>query len=69
MRLVASMLLSAGQLVQVRDISTNQAWQDAMHLSVPVLVALDSQQQEVSLSGTGSDLLAEKCGCGLVSVC
>jgi len=34
--------------VQVRDISTNEAWQDAMHLSVPVLALLDSQDQEVS---------------------
>lgn len=33
---------------QVRDISTNQDWQDAMHLSVPVLALLDSQGQEVS---------------------
>jgi hypothetical protein len=32
---------------QVRDISTNEAWQDAMHLSVPVLALLDSQGQEV----------------------
>jgi hypothetical protein len=35
--------------MQVRDISTNVAWQDAMHLSVPVLAVLDSQNQEVSL--------------------
>jgi hypothetical protein len=36
-------------LVQVRDISTNQEWQDAMHLAVPVLAALDRQGREVVL--------------------
>jgi hypothetical protein len=35
-------------LLQVRDISTNEAWQDAMHLSVPVLAMLDAEGQEVS---------------------
>lgn len=35
-------------LLQVRDISTNEAWQDAMHLSVPVLAVLNSEGQEVS---------------------
>lgn len=34
-------------LLQVRDISINEAWQDAMHLSVPVLAVWDSQGQEV----------------------
>jgi hypothetical protein len=33
--------------LQVRDISTNEAWQDAMHLSVPVLAVLDEQGGEV----------------------
>jgi hypothetical protein len=33
--------------LQVRDISTNEAWQDAMHLSVPVLAVLDEQGSEV----------------------
>jgi hypothetical protein len=32
---------------QVRDISSNQAWQDALHLSVPVLAVMDAQGQEV----------------------
>lgn len=38
-----------GASLEVRDISTNEAWQDAMHLSVPVLALLDSQDQEVVL--------------------
>ncbi|KAF6245564.1 hypothetical protein COO60DRAFT_1650204 [Scenedesmus sp. NREL 46B-D3] len=32
-----------------RDISTNEEWQDAMHLSVPVLAVLDEQGSEVVL--------------------
>jgi hypothetical protein len=36
--------------LQVRDISTNGEWQDAMHLSVPLLAVLNSQGQEVSHS-------------------
>jgi hypothetical protein len=33
--------------LQVRDITTNEELQDAMHLSVPVLAVLDEQGGEV----------------------
>ncbi|WIA36474.1 hypothetical protein OEZ86_007774 [Tetradesmus obliquus] len=39
----------SGATLEVRDISTNEAWQDAMHLSVPVLAVLDEQGSEVVL--------------------
>jgi hypothetical protein len=44
--------------MQVRDISTNQEWQDAMHLAVPVLAVLDRQQGEVRMA-----LGAADCAC------
>lgn len=45
---VAFCMVDIPALLQVRDISTNEAWQDAMHLSVPVLAVLNSEGQEVS---------------------
>jgi len=41
----------SGASLEVRDISTNAAWQDEMHLSVPVLVALNERDEEVRWVG------------------
>lgn len=49
-----------GASLQVRDISTNEAWQDAKHLSVPVLALLDSQGQEVVLPRPQPRVSAER---------
>ncbi|KAF8065622.1 hypothetical protein HT031_003223 [Scenedesmus sp. PABB004] len=39
----------SGATLEVRDIATNAAWQDAMHLAVPVLAVVDEQGNEVVL--------------------
>eukprot|EP00878_Enallax_costatus_P009143 GHUV01009557.1.p1 GENE.GHUV01009557.1~~GHUV01009557.1.p1 ORF type:complete len:148 (+),score=40.88 GHUV01009557.1:322-765(+) len=38
-----------GATLEVRDISSNAAWQDAMHLSIPVLAVADADGEEVIL--------------------
>eukprot|EP00882_Tetradesmus_deserticola_P029652 GHRQ01033235.1.p1 GENE.GHRQ01033235.1~~GHRQ01033235.1.p1 ORF type:complete len:162 (+),score=75.42 GHRQ01033235.1:48-488(+) len=49
-----------GATLEARDISTNEEWQGAMRLSVPVLAVLDAQGSEVVLPRPQPRLTAER---------
>eukprot|EP00775_Hariotina_reticulata_P013792 gene13792-13913_t len=50
----------SGSSLEVRDISSNEAWQDDLHLSVPVLAVTDEHGQEAVLPRPPPRISAER---------